>query len=188
MRVCVYSVRSLFKKAYLVGFNESSVMSWSLWENTDCFILHATTIVLFLVWKESRFRHVSQQALICLFRSFLISSEVETAPHGSALQGSNNKQGQLDYSLWSDATYCIRNIFCSVNSSSQSFNVSLRKHALHSPLKICQDAFWETASGSFQKSNQSIELECLRSFYFHPSKTGRWHGHVILSEKQEHIY
>ncbi len=161
-------------------------MSWSLWENS--LLYSPCHNSLFLVWKESRFRHVSQQALICLYRSFLIPSEVETAPYSSALQGSNNKQGQLDYSLWSEAPYCIWNIFCSVNSSSQSFNVSLSKHALHSPLKICQDAFWEITLGSFQKSNQSIELVCLRSFYFHPSKTGGWHGHGIPSDKQEPIH
>lgn len=186
MRLCLFTW-SLFKKTYFVGFTESSVMSSGLWENTDCFILHATTIVFFLFEKNLSSGMSPVKPWSLSTRAFSFPLRWKTAPCSSAVQGSNNKQGQLDYSLWGEATYFIWNTYCSVNSYFQSFNVSLQKQALYSPLKICQDAFWKT-SGSFWKSNQSIELVRLQSFYFHPTKTGGWLGHGALSEKQEHIH
>ena len=188
---CVYSPELFLKNTFcwFVGFNESSVMSSSLWKNTDCFILHAATIVLLLFEKNlsSGMSSIKPWSLLLSTGALSFPLRWKPAPCSSAVQGSNSKQGQLDYSLWGEAAYFIWNTYCSVNSYFLSYNVSLQKQALCSLLKVCQDAFWKT-SGSFWKSNQSIELVRLQSFYLHPSKTGGWLGHGALSEKQEPIH
>lgn len=80
-------------KAYLVGFNESPVMSWSLWQHT-LYSLYSpcNRNSLFIVWKEPRFSHVPCSSL---------DLSLQQLPHflwggkqpctAQPLQGSNNE-------------------------------------------------------------------------------------------------
>lgn len=74
----------------------------------DGFILRAIRNSLVLVWIECGFTHVFHRALDLSpqeLSHFLWGGKPGRT--AQRLQGSNNKQGRLDYGLWSEATYCI---------------------------------------------------------------------------------
>lgn len=139
---CLFvSIQSdLYLKTFIL-FNASSVESCSRWEHTH-FIVHANMILFEKNGGSGRSPvkpwSVSKKEL----SHFLWGGK--PARMAQWLQGWNNKQGQLDYCLWSKVTYCIWNMYCSVNSFFQSLMFHY-KNKLSIVLRgSARMLFWET--------------------------------------------
>lgn len=141
MSVCVYSIWPLFKNLYLVCL--TCHLSSPAAAGSTHFIVHANTIVLFEKNGGSGRSPVKPWSVSKKELSHFLWGG-KPARMAQWLQGWNNKQGQLDYSLWSKVTYCIWNMYCSVNSFFQSLMFHY-KNKLSIVLRgSARMLFWET--------------------------------------------